>query len=84
MNISNPKNIKNANFVLRYFFTREKDENKYVFDTTFDKSNAKFNKDNIAFITFKFNNIEINPLNHKDENKKNNITFNIYGFLFLE
>ena len=84
LNISNPKNIENANFILRYFFTTVKAEYKYIFDKSFKKTNIKYNQDNTTFITFEFNNIQINASRTLSKDKKNNIIFNIYGFLFLE
>ena len=84
-NISNSKNIQNANFILRYFFTKEKDEYKYLFNhNTFNKPVKKHNQDNTTFITFEFNNIQINASEILSEENKNNITFIIYGFLFQE
>ena len=84
LNVSNPKNIENANFILRYYFTKEEDEYEYIFDKSFKKANIKDNQDNTKFITFEFNNIQINASKTEIEKIKDSTTFKIYGFLFLE
>ena len=77
-------NINNANFILRYYLSEEKAENKYKFNNSCKKYIIDLQNDTES-IAFEFNNIEIirnsNPLN---ESLKVNVDYKIYGFLFIE
>jgi len=82
-NVSNPNKRKDANYLLRYYYTEETMENKYEFDNRFSLEEIDSgDDDNYVSISIKFNNIKIKVNNTELTNDKYNITFFVNGFLF--
>ena len=82
-NVSNPNKRKDANYLLRYYYTEEKKENKYEFDNRFSLEEIDSgDDDNYVSISIKFNNIKIKVNNTELTNDKYNITFFVNGFLY--
>jgi len=95
MNINNPKNISNINYLFRYYFLKNNDEFEYKFDQYSYTTKIINNDNNKADICFEFNKVEIYHneilVNYKifninedkiNDQKNSRIRLKIYGFLY--
>ena len=82
LNIINNNNLLNANYIIRYFSTDEKDEIRYILDNSSCKVYAQnINSGSPVFITFEFDNLKILDYNNKIKNRTD-ILFKINSFLY--
>ena len=80
-NITNPNKRKDANYILRYFYTSETGEYNYTLDKNYLRSDNYSNSENVS-ITLTFNNFIIYK-NHNEEGRpKDDITFHIHAYLY--
>ena len=77
--VNNPTG-KNATYMIRYFYTKKKDEYVYYFDLNYERKNISINDENIT-ISLTFDSIHITH-QEKDVQIPPVIYFDIYGFLF--
>ena len=82
-NVSNINNKIDAIYILRYYYTRNSEENIYEFDKSFSRKDISSSDGNdYISIELIFNNIKIKRNNSDLINEKYNITFFVYGFLY--
>ena len=80
--IKNTNKRKDANYILRYFYTYQKDENNYILDENFRLKDESKDSEKIS-ISLTFPNIKVLKNNSPlpiDQNY--NITFFVYAYLF--
>ena len=80
--IKNTNKRKDANYILRYFYTYKKDENNYILDENFRLKDESKDSEKIS-ISLTFPNIKVLKNNSPlpiDQNY--NITFFVYAYLF--
>ena len=84
LNIIIPENLTDANYILRYFFTKKEDEFEFQFNQSFEKTIFEI-KENFANISLKFKKINILK-NGQPQNKTNfnGTIYKIFGFLFID
>ena len=83
-NVINTRNRKDANYLIRYFYTDVRDENNYTLDKYSNKDDtAKNNQDSdIVSVWFDFKNINVTRDSKPLNNTNYTITFYINAFLF--
>jgi hypothetical protein len=83
-NVINTRNRKDANYLIRYFYTDVRDENNYTLDIYTNKDDtAKNNQDSdIVSVWFDFKNINVTRDSKPLNNTNYTITFYINAFLF--
>ena len=80
--IKNPHKREDANYMLRYFYSYEKNENNYILNKNYIRKDEIVNSEKInIYLTFPNINITRNskPLNVIE---KSNVTFFVYGYLY--
>ena len=82
-NINNTKNRPEANYIIRYYYTEEKLEYNYIFDSNYNYSIKENDGDSgKVSVNLTFNNIAIVKNNKPLDDMDYNITFYIYAYLF--
>ena len=78
-NVTNPGH-RNANYMIRHFYTEYEKEQFYSLDDKIEKNTFNIN-DKIATVSLTFNNIKITYVNKTDVNRSD-VHFYIFGFLY--
>ena len=80
-NISNPKQRKDGNYILRYYYSTESGEYNYVLDKNYKYNQNKSDSESVS-ITLTFNNIDILENGTQVTKEGSNIAFNIFAYLY--